>query len=190
MEKQTTLTELYFWRSIEIGPAAVYSAGQGRYSEVVNKRRAALLREAESAIFNAVSSDAYGEPRQVGYCAAFKSPGRKWSGLALGRSSLPFRWHLPCGPYSPVRRGSAQRSVDRAPGMAGMLRTRAVGGGGIMNEHSFLVEDQKFVAPIRCSECDDKRVTRANVASNLRAWGYLTESFEDRLWFTGETVII
>jgi Zn ribbon nucleic-acid-binding protein len=24
-----------------------------------------------------------------------------------------------------------------------------------MNEHSFLVEDQKFVAPIRCSDCDD-----------------------------------
>ena len=44
-----------------------------------------------------------------------------------------------------------------------------------MNEHSFLVEDQKFVAPIRCSECDDKRVTRANVASNLRAWGYFSE---------------
>jgi Zn ribbon nucleic-acid-binding protein len=25
----------------------------------------------------------------------------------------------------------------------------------VMNEHSFLVEDQKFIAPIRCSECDD-----------------------------------
>jgi hypothetical protein len=24
-----------------------------------------------------------------------------------------------------------------------------------MNEHSFLVEDQKFIAPIRCGECDD-----------------------------------
>ena len=71
-----------------------------------------------------------------------------------------------------------------------MLRTRAVGGGGIMNEHSFLVEDQKFVAPIRCSECDDKRVTRANVASNLRAWGYFSESLEDRPWFTGEWVVI
>ncbi len=35
-----------------------------------------------------------------------------------------------------------------------------------MNEHSFLVEDQKFVAPIRCSECDDKRVTRANLAGS------------------------
>ena len=58
-----------------------------------------------------------------------------------------------------------------------------------MNEHSFLVEDQKFVAPICCSECDDKRVTRANVASNLRAWGYLTESFEDRLLFTGDRLL-
>jgi hypothetical protein len=30
-----------------------------------------------------------------------------------------------------------------------------VGGAAVMNEHSLLAEDQKFVAPIRCSECDD-----------------------------------
>jgi hypothetical protein len=39
--------------------------------------------------------------------------------------------------------------------MAGMLCTGTVGGAAVMNEHSLLAEDQKFVAPIRCSECDD-----------------------------------
>jgi hypothetical protein len=39
--------------------------------------------------------------------------------------------------------------------MAGGLRIRAVGWGRDMTEHSLLVEDQKFIAPIHCSECDD-----------------------------------
>ena len=34
-----------------------------------------------------------------------------------------------------------------------MLRTRAVGRGWVMNEHSFLVEDQKFTQPLRCENC-------------------------------------
>jgi hypothetical protein len=40
----------------------------------VNKLRSSLLGEDESAMFDVVSSDAYGEPRQVGYCATFKAP--------------------------------------------------------------------------------------------------------------------
>jgi hypothetical protein len=36
-----------------------------------------------------VSSDAYGEPRQVGYCVT-QGPDRKWSGLSLGRQPQPF----------------------------------------------------------------------------------------------------
>jgi hypothetical protein len=27
--------------------------------------------------------------------------------------------------------------------------------GAVMNEHSLLAEDQKFIAPIRCRECND-----------------------------------
>jgi hypothetical protein len=39
--------------------------------------------------------------------------------------------------------------------MARLLRTGAVGGAAVMNGHSLLAEDHRFIAPIRCSECDD-----------------------------------
>ena len=35
----------------------------------------------------------------------------------------------------------------------GQLRTCAVGWGRVMNEHSFFVEDQKFIEPLRCENC-------------------------------------
>ena len=35
----------------------------------------------------------------------------------------------------------------------GQLRTCAVGWGRVMNEHSFLVEDQKFIEPLGCENC-------------------------------------
>ena len=46
----------------------------------MNQDRTSLLRDGKSAIFVFVSSDAYGEPRQVGYRVT-QSPDRKWSGL-------------------------------------------------------------------------------------------------------------
>ncbi len=38
--------------------------------------------------------------------------------------------------------------------MAGGLRARAVTGGwGGVEKHSFVVKDQKFIAPLRCDNC-------------------------------------
>jgi hypothetical protein len=40
----------------------------------------------------------------------------------------------------------------------------------VMNEHSFLVEDQKFIASIRCSECDDNAPLIRRAPHPLRVW--------------------
>ena len=56
--------------------------------------------------------------------------------------------------------------------MAGILRTGAVGGAAVMNEHSLLAEDQKFVAPICCSECDDNAHLIDGRLTRSRVWKY------------------
>ena len=57
--------------------------------------------------------------------------------------------------------------------MARLLRTGAVGGAAVMNEHSLLAEDHRFIAPICCSECDDN-------AHLIRRTPYPIEGLETR----------
>jgi hypothetical protein len=73
-----------------------------------------------------------------------------------GAEGLPSRrpFNLPSSARTMLAcRGTGRRSAELAPRMAGTLRTRAMAEGAGMEKHSVLVKDQKFIRPLRCSEC-------------------------------------